>query len=135
MFGLHDYRRCYVLPDDVAANIPRRGCPDEPGSFDYARGVLVEISQRLDARAVCLHYRELELGVARLPVGIEITATVRRETAKLVTSVSRHESAPYGARGDCWQLTVDGAVPDGGIASYPPSLPWMADLVGRTVDP
>ncbi|WP_406690339.1 hypothetical protein REH65_31210 [Saccharopolyspora sp. ID03-671] len=132
MFGLHDYRRSYVLPTEVESNIPRTGSDGEFGSWNYARGVLVEVSSRLRAVPLSLHYIELETP-KRLPMGIEVTAVVEDHTRRRVTVVSRCENAPYGPRGDFWQLTVDGAVPDGGRHSYPPSLPWLAFLVHRAL--
>ncbi|GAB3289123.1 hypothetical protein [Parasphingorhabdus pacifica] len=128
MFGPHDYRRSYVLPDEVDSNIPRRGSVGEYGAWNHARGVLVEISRRLRAVPLALDYRELE-APARLPVGIEVTAVVRANIGQPVTVISRRETAPYGPRGDYWQLTVDGVVPEGGLHRHPPSLPWLAHLV------
>ncbi len=129
MFGLHDYRRSYVLPAEVDTNIPRRGRLGKFGSWEHARGVLGEVGRSLPATPVALHYRELETGAGRLPVGTEVTARVRAGSGELITVVSRQESAPYGARSDNWQLTVNGVVPDKGIASSPPSFPWLANLV------
>ncbi|GAA2798964.1 hypothetical protein [Saccharopolyspora taberi] len=135
MFGLHDYRRSYVLPTEVDTNILRTGSAGEFGSWNHARGVLVEVSRCLRAMPVALNYRELETGPARLPVGIEVTAIARDDAGALVTVISRQESAPYGPRGDYWQLTVNGVVPEDGISSSPPSLPWMANLVRLALRP
>lgn len=129
MVSMADYRRCYVLFDEVESNIPRWGTEGEFGAWDYARGVLVEVSRRVRGTPVALHYRELDTPVARNPIGVEVTAIVRAGDGELVTVVSRHESAPFGARGDQWQLTVNGVIPAAGIAASPPSLPWMANLV------
>lgn len=135
MFDCADYRRCYVLPETVETNIPRWGSLGEFGSFDYARGVLVELTCHLPATPVALHYRELATTPARLPVGIEITATVGDSLGELITVVVRRENAPHGPRGDHWELAVDGVVPADGVASHPPSLPWMARLVRCAVAP
>lgn len=128
MFGPHDYLRSYVLPDEVASNIPRRGSVGEFGAWNHARGVLVEVSRRLRATPLSLHYLELETP-DRLPVGTDVTAVVEDHTRQRLSVVSRRESAPYGPRGDYWQLSVDGVVPDGGTHRHPPSLPWLAHLV------
>ena len=118
----HDASRCYTLPDTVEANIPRVG---GLGAHDWARGHLVELHQRLGGTPLSVHYRELDV----LPVGIEVTATLRGREGKTVTVVSRAESHPYGPRGDRWELTVDGIRPPGGSHSRPPTLPYMAFLV------
>lgn len=133
MFGLHDYRRSYVLPAAVESTIPRWGSAGEPGAWNHARGVLVEVSRRLWAEPVALHYRELESGPSRLPVGIEVTAVVCTNTAERITVGSRRETAPHGPRGDLWRLTVNGVVPQGGRDRHPPSLPWLALLVHRAL--
>ncbi len=128
MFGLRDYLRSYVLPDEVESNVPRRGSIGEFGAWNHARGVLVEVTRRLHAIPLSLHYIELETP-DRLPVGTEVTAVVEDNTRRRITVVSRRETTPYGPRGDYWQLTVDDAVPDGGRHRHPPSLPWLARLV------
>ena len=132
-FTRYDWSRSYVLFDDVESNIPRRGCVGQPGGFNYARGLLVELSIALDATPAALRYRELETGRHGDTFGIRLTATVYCGPRRLDV-VSRHESAPYGPRGDYWCLTVAGEVPDDGEAKYPPSLPWMAHMVRRHLD-
>lgn len=132
-FTMHDYQRSYVLFDDVDTNIPRWGTEGEPGAWNHARGLLIEVSRHLGGEPVALHYRERETPVHRNPIGTEITAVARDHRGDLITVVSTTENAPYGARGDHWQLAINGRVPDNGIATYPPSLPWIANLVARTV--
>lgn len=125
-----EYCRSYVLFDGVCCNIPRWGSVGEPGAWNHARGLLAELTARLDATPIALHYRDLVTGGrARLPVGIEVTAVLRDPNRELVTVAHRCESAPYSAAGDRWRLTVNGEVPDGGHATYPPSLPRIAGLV------
>lgn len=92
IFGLHDYRRSYVLPSEVNTNIPRAGGADEFGSWNYVRSVLVEVSRRLRAAPLSLHYRELE-APNRLPMGVEVTAVVD-DTRRRLSVVSRRETAP-----------------------------------------
>lgn len=121
MFGLHDYCRSYVLPSEVDTNIPRAGGAGEFGSWNYACGVLVEVSRRLPAAPLSLHYRELETP-GHLPMGIEVTAVVD-DTRRRISVVSRLETAPCGPRGDYWELSVDDAVPDDGRHSHAQSMP------------
>ncbi|QFZ20532.1 hypothetical protein [Saccharothrix syringae] len=140
----YDASRCYLLPDTVECNIPRRGAAGECGAWDWARGHLVELHFRLGGAPAALYYRDLvaphphdALGVApHLPVGVEVTARLRTREDRLVTVVSRVESAPHGPRGDHWQVTVDGEIPTDaddpalhGEHRYPPSLPFLAFLV------
>ncbi|ASR39974.1 hypothetical protein BAY61_32355 (plasmid) [Prauserella marina] len=138
MFSMADYRRSYVLYDGVDCNIPRWGREGEFGVWNYARGVLVEISRALHGTPVSLYYRELvtrqphedpALVPAHLPVGHEITIVIRDPDGELVTVVDHRETWPYGARGDVWELTVNGIRPEDGHATFPPSLPWMANIV------
>ncbi len=58
-FSAADHARGYVLFDDVACNIPRWGAPGEPGAWNHARGLLVELVRHLPSTPVALHYREL----------------------------------------------------------------------------
>jgi hypothetical protein len=138
MFSMADYRRSYVLYDGVECNIPRWGREGEFGVWNYARGVLVETSRAVGGTPVSLRYRELltrqphedpATVPAHLPVGHEITAVIRDADGELVTVVDHRETAPYGAHGDFWELTVNGVQPEDGLALHPPSLPWMANTV------
>lgn len=140
----YDHSRCYLLPDDVDCNIPRRGAEGECGAWDWARGHLVELHRRLGGTPLSVHYRDL---VARhphdpaavaphLPVGHEVTARLGIRDGRVLTIVSRTESAPYGPRGDHWEMTIDGVTPADaqdpalhGVHRYPPSLPFIAFLV------
>lgn len=54
---------------------------------------------------------------------------IRDADGELVTVVDHRETAPYGAHGDFWRLTVDGIEPEDGLAKHPPSLPWAANQV------
>ncbi|MDA3644377.1 hypothetical protein LZ318_30805 [Saccharopolyspora indica] len=130
MFGWHDYRRSYVLPE-VEANIPvRDDAPGDCGAWHHARAVLAEVARALPAAPVRLHFRELETPT-RVPFGIEVTAVVRTVGDVVITVVSRSESAPAGPRGDYWELTVNGLVPEEGTGTFPPSPPWLGRLVRR----
>lgn len=139
----YDASRSYVLREEVETNIPRRGHPGSYGAHNWARGHLVELYIFLGGTPLSVHYREL---LARgphedhtvpehLPVGCEVTARLRTDDGQVLTVVSRAESAPYGPRGDYWQLTVDGEIPIdddprlSGVGTYPPSLPFLAVLV------
>ncbi|MGW4527825.1 hypothetical protein [Amycolatopsis sp. NPDC004378] len=139
----YDASRSYLLPKEVETNIPRRGYPGGYGAHDWARGHLVELYWTLGGAPLSLHYRELlarrphedDTVPEHLPVGCEVTARLRADDGQVITVVSRTESAPYGPRGDYWQLTVDGEIPVdddarlGGVHTYPPSLPFLAVLV------
>jgi hypothetical protein len=131
MFSIADYRRCYVLYENVASNIPRWGSIAEPRAWDYARGVLVELYRRLGDTRLELIYRELDTPGERCPIGHEVTAVLRTGAGLLVTVKSLVEAAPHGDRGDFWQMTVNGVVPDDGTSPYRPSSPWLAWLVQR----
>lgn len=131
----NDWSRCYVVHhDNVASNIPLWGSLGEPGAYDHARGILVEISRALTATPIFLYYHELQTR-DRHPVGTLIIATVREPTGNRVAVIEQRETAPYGRRGDYWQVTINGTIPEQGIAAYPPSPPWLANLVWRTVHP
>lgn len=141
----YDASRCYLLPDEVETNIPRRGYLGSYGAHEWARGHLVELLWRLGGVPLSLHYRELatrqphedpELVPEHLFVGLEVTARLRDRDGQLITVVSRKEQAPYGPRGDYWQVTVNGEIPTyaddphvHGVHAYPPSLPYLAFLV------
>ncbi|MFI6029474.1 hypothetical protein [Amycolatopsis magusensis] len=141
----YDARRSYLLPEQVETNIPRRGYLGSYGAHDWARGHLVELHRRLGGVPLSLHYRELLTRLPHedpkrvpehLPVGNEVTAVLRDPDGQLVTVITRDERAPYGPRGDYWEVSVNGEIPvDGddpaltGHHAYPPSLPFLAFLV------
>jgi hypothetical protein len=58
-YSAYDWSRCYLLPGHVTANIPLRGSEGEPGAYDNARGLLVEICLATDAHPVALHYADI----------------------------------------------------------------------------
>lgn len=141
-----DYLRSYLLPDNVETNIPHRGCLGGYGAHNWARGHLVELHRRLGGVPLSLHFRELLVRPTRDPalvgerclegMGVEATACLRDPRGQLITVVSRAESAPYGPRGDHWEVTINGGIPAcaddpglNGVHTYPPSLPFMALLV------
>ncbi|GGM67705.1 hypothetical protein GCM10012275_42860 [Longimycelium tulufanense] len=129
MFSLDDYRRCYVLYEDVRCNIPRWGSLGEPGAWNWARGLLVELVRRRGGTPLALHYRELETsGPLRLPAGLEVTAEFRDADGMRVT-VTSHREGVFAVGGEFWRLTVDDQTPDEGTGTYPPSLPVIAYLV------
>ncbi|WP_370973911.1 hypothetical protein [Amycolatopsis sp. cg9] len=139
----HDACRSYVLRDEVETNVPRRGHLGSLGVHNWARGHLVELYIALGGTPLSLHYRELlargphedDTVPEHLPVGCEVTARLRTDDGQVITVVSRTESAPYGPRGDHWQLTVDGEIPVDddprldGVGTHPPSLPFLGVLV------
>lgn len=133
-FSPFDWSRCYVIHDNIATNVPRWGSLGEFGVYDYARGLLVEISSILRARPLTLFYHALETTNGS-PVGTRITASVREPTGNIVTIVDRRENAPFSPRGDYWHIVINGTIPDDGIAAHPPSPPWLANLVWRTIHP
>jgi hypothetical protein len=76
-----------------------------------------------------VHYRERETPVTRNPIGAEVTAVLRDRGDQVITVISTYEHAPYGDRGDHWQVTVNSVIPEDGVAEYPPSSPWLAHVV------
>ncbi len=130
-------RCCYVLFDDVDCNIARWGSEGEPGSWNYARGVLVETAQATSATPFALHHRELctrhrddpPSSPAHLPVGLEVTATLRCADDRLVRVVSHLETASEG--GDTWCLTVDGHTLHHGRGARTPPRQTLGLLVRR----
>ncbi|HET6285734.1 MAG TPA: hypothetical protein VFG15_03150 [Amycolatopsis sp.] len=151
-FTPYDWSRSYLLPEQVATNIPRRGSLAGYGAHDWARGHLVELLWRLGGAPVSLHYRELltrhpsedpERVPAHLPLGGEVTACLRDPEGLPVTVVTRTESGSYATQGAYWEVTVNGETPAdedprlNGRHAYPPSLPFLAFLVQqhlRTVE-
>lgn len=139
----YDARRSYLLPGTVETNIGHRGDAAECGAHNWARGHLVELYRVLGGVPLSVHYRELlarhpddhGAGPEVLPVGAEVTARLGDDAGQVIEVVSRTECAPYGPRGDYWQLTVDGEVPQhedprlSGVHRYPPSLPFLALMV------
>ncbi|MGH3798130.1 MAG: hypothetical protein ACRDSP_25040 [Pseudonocardiaceae bacterium] len=57
-YSVYDWSRSYLLPDHVVTNIPLRGSDGEPGAYNNARGLLVEVCLATGARPVALHYTE-----------------------------------------------------------------------------
>jgi len=142
----HDASRCYLLYTEIDCNIPRRGRLGEPGAWNWSRGLLVELHQRLGGTAVALQYRELLTRhphdppdtPPHLPAGIEVTAHLHDRDNHDITVTTRIENAPHGPRGDYWQLTVNGDIPTdihdpafNGVHAYAPTLPFLALLVER----
>ncbi|UJW32534.1 hypothetical protein L3Q67_01725 [Saccharothrix sp. AJ9571] len=129
----HDWNRSYLLPDTVDSNIPRRGGLGEPGAWNVARGLLVELCRALAATPISLRYQELETRRSRAPIGIRVTAAALRDHRR-VTAIYRRENAPYSTRGDYWLLTVNGLLDPDGEGVHPPSLPRIATIARRTLD-
>jgi hypothetical protein len=77
----YDASRSYLLPDTVISNIPRCGSLSEPGAWNHARGILVELCRALDAIALSLRYQELLVHRNRNAIGIRVTACARSATA------------------------------------------------------
>ncbi|RAS59506.1 hypothetical protein C8D87_114118 [Lentzea atacamensis] len=141
----YDFSRSYLLPDAVETNVPR-GCLGECGVYNWARGHLVELHRRLGGVPLSVHLHELLVRPAHDPalvgervlegMGSMVTVRLRDPDGQEITVVSRAESAPYGPRGDYWQVTVNGEIPAGaddpgfnGVHKHPPSLPFLALLV------
>jgi hypothetical protein len=127
-FDRSDYRRSYLLPDTAASNIPQRPAPGEPGAYNHARGLLVELSRALRGEPTSLRYTDRCEPTTRRHVDTEVTATVTTASGP-VTVVLTHGSAPESPRGDHWQITVNGRIPDDGTGRHLPSLPALARRV------
>ncbi len=57
-YSTYDWSRSYLLPGHITANIPRRGAEGDPGAYNNARGLLVEICRATGAHPVALHYAD-----------------------------------------------------------------------------
>lgn len=148
----YDWSRSYLLPEQVATNIPRSGSLGGYGAHNWARGHLIELCRRLGGTPISVYYLEMltrhpsedpKRVPAHLPVGGEVTASLRDSNGQLITVVSRVEGAEHGPRGDYWEVAVNGEIPAdedprlSGQSAYPPSLPFLAFLVQqhlRTVE-
>ncbi|WP_103382123.1 hypothetical protein [Pseudonocardia dioxanivorans] len=139
-FDQFDYRRSYMLPTHVVANIPRdRSHPYGYGAHEYARGLLVEAARFLDAHPVGLHYRDHEQACADRPQMcpyIEPCPTHRCVLAEvdLALTLPAGDRVQVGVswwnswydasgRHQGWRLAIDGVpVPDEDRTNAPSAL-------------
>lgn len=128
MFG----QRVYVLPDTVQSDIPRRAVAGEYGRWTYARAVLVEICDALQYTPVALYDRLCTDSIGN-PAAVVITVIARDENDEIVTVVWRQDRGLNGHGPNGWELTINGAVPDGGTGRLRPSPPMLADIIRRAI--
>ncbi|GAA4549166.1 hypothetical protein [Pseudonocardia xishanensis] len=131
-----------MLPDTVETDIPRdRGRPGGYGAHEYARGLLVETAQRLQARPERLRYSDHEWSstdrwdICRDPRGCTagpinlcvVTLDLAVPLARIRVAVRWFRSARDHHQG--WRLQIDGRpVPDEDRI-YSPSPRYTASLV------
>ncbi len=124
-YSAYDWSRSYLLPGHVTANIPRRGGEGEPGAYNNARGLLVEICRATGAHPVALHYADTfssDTGLTRTTALARLPEQIR---PLLVCTFWR-----YPLRGQCneaWSICVDHAH----LAARGPPLSSLAALAGR----
>jgi len=122
MFGRHEY----VLPDMPICNVPPHKLDDEPHRWTYVRALLLEICDVLPCTPLVLLDR-LCTDTTAPPTATVITVIVQDTDDHDHTIVVRRHHG--GRNGDGWQLTVNGAIPDGGTGRVRPSPPMLARLI------
>jgi hypothetical protein len=131
-FTWWDWSRSYLLPDDVATNIARRGAVGQYGSWNAARGLLVEICRCTGAVPSRLHYAEIADPAATDPFGVVVAVTAVAELPDgrplTVTTCTAPHRSP--TRPGWWITVVDEVLVDE-HRRYPPSLPMQAAIVAR----
>ncbi|MFR9802780.1 hypothetical protein ACL02T_10810 [Pseudonocardia sp. RS010] len=156
-FDRLDYMRSYVLPDTVDANIPRdRSRPGGYGAHEYARGLLIETAQQLQARPERLRYSEHQWActdrwdICRDPRGCPagpidlcaVTLDLAVPCSTIRVAVRWFRSARDHHQG--WRLSIDGQpVPDedrthspsprytGALVAWHHHAAWEARLRGH----
>lgn len=123
----------YVLPDGVHTNLPRHGYDGEPGSWERARGLLLELGRQLSATPVAL-YHQPQYARGGNPAGLVVTAIVRRGDGQITTVIVRlHEGPVDGTYQRSWQVIVDGVTHPGGRVLASP--PLLAQFVAQALRP
>jgi hypothetical protein len=115
-----------VLPESVTCNIPHRGSLDGYGSWNLARGILVELCRALPATPVALLYDEPVQRRDRMRVAIRITAHARRadgQDVRVIYPSQRRDTEPWT---EFWSIAVNGFIPAAGHDVRRPSPPWIA---------
>ena len=131
-FDLSDYRRSYLLPDTVTANIPRRPAPGEPGALAVARGVLVELGHAVGGRPVSLTYTERCDPATGRFIDTAVTAVVAT-TGQVLAVALTYGSTP-NSPSDYWQITIDGPTGADLTGRYLPSPPMLARLIALALE-
>jgi hypothetical protein len=131
MFGQRDY----VLPAEVHTNLPRQGYDGEPGGWNRARGLLMELAWALGATPEALYHRPLETPEGN-PDGVVVTAIVKDSRHSITTVVFRRQEHQPGnrQRRPWWQLTVNGTTPPQGTGHVSPAPPWLARIATTAAD-
>jgi len=132
-FTAYDWSRSYVLPESVTCNIPHRGSLDGYGSWNVARGVLVELCRALPATPVSLLYEEPAQRRHRMRVAIRITAHARRADGQDVRVIYRSERTDAEPWPEFRSVAVNGFIPASGREVRRPSPPWIAHTAAHTL--
>ncbi len=132
-FTPYDWSRSYLLPADVASNIPLRGSVGMLGAHNAARGLLIETCRHTGAYPIGLHYAETVLDDDAIIV-VDVTATAQLPTGAPLTVHTRTKHRCHNdARDDDWSISVDGVAHPDGNRKRPPSPPMQGWIVHRLV--
>jgi hypothetical protein len=132
-FTPYDWSRSYVLPKSVACNIPLRGSLDGYGSWNVARGVLVELCRALPATPISLLYDEPVQRRDRTRIAHRTTAHARRPDGQDVIVIYRSERGDAEPWPEFWSVAVNGFIPASGHQVVRPSPPWIAHTARQTL--
>ncbi|MGH3534867.1 MAG: hypothetical protein ACRDQG_09165 [Pseudonocardiaceae bacterium] len=133
-YSVYDWSRSYLLPDHVVTNIPLRGSDGEPGAYNNARGLLVEVCLATGARPVALHYTETisppDGGLTRITA---VAGLPERARPLLVFTCCRYPLRGQGP--EAWSICLDHAHLATEDRRFPPSPPWQAGIIARRLRP
>jgi hypothetical protein len=133
-FTPYDWSRSYLLPESVACNIPHRGSLAGYGSWNLARGILVELCRALPATTpVSLLYDEPAQRRDRTRIAIRVTARARRPDGHDVIVIYRSERNDTEPWHEFWSIAVNGFIPASGHDVRRPSPPWIAHTARQTL--
>lgn len=133
-FTPYDWSRSFLLPADMASNIPLRGAVGMLGAHNAARGLLVEICRHTGAHPTFLHYAETVLDHgAIIVVDVSATAHLPNGEPLCVKTRTLHRRHDDDARNGDWSISVDGVAYPGEDRRRSPSPPMQSWIVHRLV--
>jgi hypothetical protein len=130
-FTADDWSRGYLLPDTVRANIPLRGSIGEPGAYNAACGLLVEVCRFTGAAPLSLRYLEEERP-GELLTTIIARADLRDRT---VTVITQYRMPLRTNTAECWLISVNDELLAHEQHRHPPSPPYQGSIVARWLQP